>query len=168
MTPGGTISTSPTFNSTLREPTATPPPQPGPFGPPSGLFGLRRPSTPLPSMHAACAGAHPHPAGGARAVRAAVGVVRAAPAVHNLAINERRATAGDDVIALGLKVVRDGALKGVRRRIGHLFSTRGRLGRSLGIATTGGSLCIASPASSLSLPDRHHALLRAMNDAQLH
>ena len=43
MTPGGTISTSPTFNSTLREPTATPPPQPGPFGPPSGLFVLRRP-----------------------------------------------------------------------------------------------------------------------------
>src|SRR4030095_11494084 len=108
-------------------------------------------------------------AAAARTVRSAVGVVRAAPAVHNLAVNERRATAGDDVIALGLKVVRDGALKCVRRRIGHLFSTRGRLGRSLGIATTGGgSLCIASPAGSLSLPDRHHALLRAMNDAQLH
>ena len=47
-----------------------------------------------------------------------------------------------------------------------MFSTRGRLGRSLGIATTDGSLCIASPARSLSLADRHHALLRAMNDAQ--
>ena len=131
MTPGGTISTSPTFNSTLREPTATPPPQPGPFGPPSGLFVLL-------------------------------------PAVDNLAVNERRAAAGDDVIALGLIVVRDGALKCVRRRIGHLFSTRGRWGRSLGIATTGGSRCIASTGGQPGLPDRHHALLRAMNDAQLH
>jgi hypothetical protein len=31
MTPGGTISRSPTFNSTWREPTAAPPPHPGPF-----------------------------------------------------------------------------------------------------------------------------------------
>src|ERR1700751_4067006 len=52
MTPGGTISTSPTFNSTLREPTATPTPQPGPFGPPSGLFVLCRPLTSVPSMNA--------------------------------------------------------------------------------------------------------------------
>src|SRR5712671_4634602 len=100
MTPGGTISTSPTFNSTLREPTPTPPPQPGPFGPPSGLFVLRRPLTTLPSM-------------------------KAVP------------PAGNDVIAFGLIVVRDGALKCVRRRIGHLFSTRGRWRRG-GIATTGG------------------------------
>jgi hypothetical protein len=51
MTPGGTISTSPTFNSTLREPTAKPP-QPGPFGPPSGLAVLFRPLTTWPSMNA--------------------------------------------------------------------------------------------------------------------
>src|SRR4051812_14401174 len=119
MTPGGTISTSPTFNSTLREPTATPPPQPGPFGPPSGY-------------------------------------VRAAPAVDHRAVNERRAAAGDDVIAFGLIVVRDRALKCVRRRIGDLFSTRRRLGRSLSSAAAGG-LGIAATAGRLSgLPDRQH------------
>src|SRR3982074_962405 len=51
ITPGGTISTSPTFNSTLREPTAKPP-QPAPFGPPSGLAVLCRPLTTWPSMNA--------------------------------------------------------------------------------------------------------------------
>src|SRR5207245_9655541 len=116
--------------------------------------------------------ANRHAAATARTVRSAVWVVRAAPAVDNLAVNERRAASGDDVIAFGLIVVRDGALKCVRRRIGHLFSTRRRLGRSLstasagglGIATTGcGSLRIAATARSLSgLPDRQHVLLRAM------
>src|SRR5262249_43393149 len=52
MPPGETISPSPPSNSILRDPTATPPPQPGPFGPPSGLFVLRRPLTTLPSMNA--------------------------------------------------------------------------------------------------------------------
>src|SRR6185369_15722815 len=109
-----------------------------------------------------------HAAAAARTVRSAVGVVGIAPAVHNLAVDERRAAAGDNVIALGLIVVRDGPLKCVRRRIGHLFSTRGRWGRGLGIALSGGGRCIASTAGGLGLPDRHHALLRAMNDAQLH
>ena len=54
--PGGTISTAPTFNSTLREPTAKPP-QPGPFVPPSGLAVLCRPLTTWPSMNAVKAGA---------------------------------------------------------------------------------------------------------------
>src|SRR5262249_3849460 len=58
------------------------------------------------------------------------------------------------------------------------FPARGCWGRSLiiasaaglGVATTGGcSLGVTATASSLSgLADRHHALLRAMNDAQLH
>src|SRR5262245_38671723 len=114
--------------------------------------------------------ANRHAASAARTVRSAVGVVRAAPAVDNFSVNERRAGTGDNVIALGLIVVRDGALKCVRWRIGHLFSTRRRWGRSLGIATTSGSLGIASTAGSLSsgLTDRHHFLLPAMNDAQLH
>src|SRR5258705_364483 len=83
------------------------------------------------------------------------------------------AAAGDDVIAFGLIVVRDGALKCVRRRIGHLFSTRGRLARSLSIAsagglviaaTGGGRLRIAATAGSLrGLPDRQHVLLRSVN-----
>src|ERR1700676_5491603 len=51
ITSGGTISTSPTFNSTLREPTAKPP-QPGPFGPPSGLAVPCRPLTTWPSLNA--------------------------------------------------------------------------------------------------------------------
>src|SRR5262249_13662501 len=97
------------------------------------------------------AGANRHAAAAARTVRSAVGVVHAAPAVDNTAVNERRAAAGDDVIAFGLIVVRDGALKCVRWRIGHLFSARGRLGRSLGIATTGGSLGIATTGGSLSI-----------------
>src|SRR5262245_17125263 len=98
--------------------------------------------------------ANRHTAAAARAVRSAVGVVRAAPTVDNFAVNERRAAAGDDVIAFGLVVVRDGALKCVRRRTGHLFSTRGRWGRrgiasrgSLG-TTAGGSRGIASTAGS--------------------
>src|SRR5436190_16945687 len=123
------------------------------------------------------ASANRHAAAAARTVRSAVGVVRAAPAVDNLAVDERRAGSGDDVIAFGLIVVRDGALKCVRRRIGHLFSTRGRWGRSLsiasagglGIATTGsGSRGIAATAGLSGLAGRQHVLLRAMNDAQLH
>ena len=72
-----------------------------------------------------------HATAAARTVRSAVGVVRAVPAVEKLAIDERRAAAGDDVIAFGLIVMRDGALKCVRRRIGTLFSTRDRRGRCL-------------------------------------
>src|SRR5262249_4434821 len=122
----------------------------------------------------ACANCHA--AATTRAVRSAVRVVRAAPAVDDLAVDERRAAAGDDVIAFGLIVVRDGALKCVCRRIGHLLSARGRLSRSLsiasarglGAATTGAAPGIAAAAGSLSLADRQHVLLRAMNDAQLH
>src|SRR5262245_34952432 len=110
------------------------------------MYDARRTDQHVSDLHLAFACANRPTAAAPRTVRSAVVVVRAAPAVHNLAINERRATAGDDVIALGLKVVRDGALKCVRRRIGHLFSARGCRGRSLGIATTGRSLCIASPA----------------------
>jgi len=51
ITPSGTISTSATFSSTLREPTAKPP-QPGPFSPPSGLAVLCRPLATWPSMNA--------------------------------------------------------------------------------------------------------------------
>ena len=45
----------------------------------------------------------------ARTVRSAVGVGRAVPAIDDMAINERRAAAGDDVIAFGLIVMRNGA-----------------------------------------------------------
>ena len=43
----------------------------------------------------------------ARTIRSAVGVGRAVPAIDDMAINERRAAAGDDVIAFGLIIMRN-------------------------------------------------------------
>src|SRR5206468_9083406 len=88
----------------------------------------------------------------ARTVRSAVGVGRTLPAIDDMAINERRAAAGDDVIAFGLIVVRNGARNGIRRRICHLLSTRD----GLGIAPPGGRRGRRVPSGG------------AMNDAQLH
>src|SRR5262249_60633542 len=77
-------------------------------------------------------------AAAARTVRSAVGVGRAVTAVDDMAVNERRAAAGDDVIALRLIVVGNGARNGIRRRICRLFPTRNGLGRCLSIAPPGG------------------------------
>src|SRR5262249_59722661 len=114
-------------------------------------------------------------AAGAGTVGSAIGIVRASPAVDDLAVDERRAAAGDDEITLRLPVMGNGALKCVRRRTGHLFSARGGLRSGLSIASTTGSLGIATPGGTLgvtaarrSLPDRHHVLLGAMDDAQFH
>src|SRR5205809_786159 len=73
-----------------------------------------------------------------------------------MAINERRAAAGDDVIAFGLIVMCNGARNGIRRRSCHLFSTRYRLGRCLSVAPPGGRRGRRVPSGG------------AMNDAQLH
>jgi hypothetical protein len=73
-----------------------------------------------------------------------------------MAINERRAAAGDDVIAFGLIVMRNGARNCIRRRICHSFSTRDGLGRCLGTARPGRRCGRLVPSGG------------AMNDAQLH
>src|SRR5215510_11546017 len=52
-----------------------------------------------------------------RTVRSAVRVGRAVPAIDDMAINERRAAAGDDVIAFGLIIMRNGARNCICRRI---------------------------------------------------
>src|SRR5438093_11619125 len=72
-----------------------------------------------------------------------------------MAINERRAAAGDDVIAFGLIVMRNGARNRIRRRICDLLSTRDGLGRCLGIAPPAGRRGGRVPSGG------------AMNDAQL-
>src|SRR5262249_7097551 len=95
-------------------------------------------------------------AAAARTVRATIRVGRAVTATDNMAIDERRAAAGDDVIAFGLIVMRNGARNGVRRWSCHLLSTRDGLGRSLRIAPPGGRR------------GRRGSGGGAMNDAQLH
>src|SRR5258708_19009049 len=94
-------------------------------------------------------------AAAARTVRSAVGVGRAVPAIDDMAIDEPRAAAGDDVIAFGLIIMRDGARNCIRRRICHLLSTRDGLGRSAGIARPGGWRGWRVPSGG------------AINDAQL-
>src|SRR5258708_38346227 len=84
--------------------------------------------------------ANRHATAAAGAVRSAVRVVRAVPAIDERAVDEPDAAAGDDQIAFGLVVVRDRPAKCVPRGIGHLLSTRD--GRRLRI-TAGRS---ASPA----------------------
>src|SRR5579871_2547020 len=50
-----------------------------------------------------------------------------------MAINERRAAAGDDVIAFSLIVMRNGARNRIRRRTCHLLTARDGLGRGLAL-----------------------------------
>src|SRR5262245_22657603 len=109
------------------------------------------------------------------AVRSAVRIVRALPAVEELAIDECDAAPRHDVVALCLIVVRDGALQGVPRRVGVLCSTRdrwrrvassSRTCRRRGIAATSRRRSTASSGSGLR--NRHDLLLPAVNDAQLH